>query len=462
MRRAAWAEQEFGGAELGDARRTRRLIAVATAMVERSSTSLPEICGGRAELKAGYRFFANEAIRPEQILSSHAAATVERMAKASVVLAIQDTTTLNYSQHPGTIGLGALNRGGQRGLVVHTTLTMTPERVPLGLLTQEVWARDPETVGQRATRKERPITEKESQKWLTSVEAVIEAKAACPTTQLVSVGDREADVYDLFLVERPAGVDLLIRAAWDRRVTGPQPQLWPALTDAPRLATRSVAVPRRPGAPARTASVAVHVRPVTLCPPRHREAEHLPPVTVTAVWVIETDPPPEVEPIEWMLLTTRSVTTASQANQLVDWYCCRWEIEVWHTILKSGCKVEDRQLDTARRLHRCLVVASVVAWRILLASRLARTDPDQPCTIFLSTLEWQALACRSLNTPTPPSDPPSVRQAVRWIARLGGFIGRQSDGDPGPTTLWRGFLALAELTTMFRIISRHHPFPSCG
>jgi hypothetical protein len=462
MTSATWAEQEFGGAELGDARRTRRLVTVATAMAERSSTSLPEICADRAGLKAGYRFFSNEAIRPEQILSSHVAATVERMAAVPVVLAIQDTTTLNYSHHPATIGLGALNTAQQRGLLVHTTLTVTPERVALGLLAQEVWARDPAAVGTRATRKARPISEKESQKWLTSLEAVIEAKAACPDTQLVSVGDREADVYDLFLVERPAGVDLLVRAAWDRGVTGPQPHLWAALADAPGITTRSVSVPRRPGVPARTASVAIHVQPVTLRPPRHRETEHLPPVRVTAVWVIETAPPTDVEPIEWMLLTTRPVTTARQANQLVDWYCCRWEIETWHAILKRGCKIEDRQLDTARRLHRCLAVASVVAWRVLLATRLARTDPDRPCTILLSTAEWQALACRSLNTPTPPSDPPSIRQAVRWIARLGGFIGRASDGDPGPTTLWRGFLALAQLTTMFRIISRPHAFPSSG
>ena len=140
----------------------------------------------------------------------------------------------------------------------------------------------------------------------------------------------------------------------------------------------------------------------------------------------------------------------------------RWEIEVWHTILKSGCKVEGRQLDTARRLHRCLVLASVVAWRILLASRLARTDPDLPCSVLLADDEWRALACRSLQTPAPPSEPPSLRQAVRWIARLGGFIGRTSDREPGPTTLWRGFLALAELTSMFRLLSHPAHCSSCG
>jgi hypothetical protein len=462
MTRAAWAEHEFGRAELGDVRRTRRLVEVASAMADRSSTSLSEMYETWSDQKAGYRFYSNEAVRPEQILRGHVEATKERMAQERVVLAVQDTTTLNYSHHPATIGLGALNTAEQRGLLMHTTLTVTPEGESLGLLAQEVWAREPATVGKRTTRKTRAIADKESQKWLTSLDAVIRAKAQCPDTHLVSVGDREADVYDLFLVERPVGVDLLVRAAWNRRVAGPQPHLWAALAGAPIVATRSVPVPRRPGAPTRTATVALHVQTVTLQPPRHRDAEHLSPVTVTAVWVIETDPPTGVAPIEWMLLTTLPVTTARQANRVVDWYCRRWDIEVWHTILKSGCKVEDRQLDTAQRLHRCLAVASVVAWRILLATRLARTDPDLPCTVLLSTLEWQALACRSLNTPVPPTHPPPLRQAVRWIARLGGFIGRNSDGDPGPTTLWRGFLALAEITSIFRILTRPHPFPSSG
>lgn len=458
---AAWAEREFGAAELGDRRRTRRLVVLASVMAERTSTSLPAMCAEWSEQKAGYRFFSNEAIRPEAMLGSHVAATIVRMAEVPVVLAVQDTTTLNYSHHPGTIGLGALNTAKQRGLLLHTTLAIT-ERVPLGLLEQEVWAREPATVGKRATRKRRPLSEKESQKWLTSLDAGIRAKAACPATQIVSVGDREADVYDLFLVDRPAGVDLLVRAAWDRATDEPQAHLWAALGDTPRLGTRTVEVPGRPGVPARTASVAVHTREVSLHPPRHRSAEHLSSASVTAVWVIETTPPPGTEPIEWMLLTTRPVATFDAANRLVDWYCCRWEIEVWHTILKSGCKVEDRQLDTARRLHRCLVLASVVAWRILLASRLARTDPDLPCSVLLADDEWRALACRSLQTPAPPSEPPSLRQAVRWIARLGGFIGRTSDREPGPTTLWRGFLALAELTSMFRLLSHPAHCSSCG
>jgi hypothetical protein len=438
------------------------LVEVATSMAERPSVSLPEMCGDRARLKAAYRFFADDGVRPESILRSQVQATIGRLADEPVVLAVQDTTVLQYTQHRAMLGLGDINASEQRGLFVHSTLALTPKRVPLGLLAQDVWARDPASIGQRATRKERPIAEKESLKWLTSAEAVKAVQAQCPTTHLISVGDREADVYDLFLVERPARVDLLIRAAWDRQVDAPQEQLWAAVAAAPVAATTTVTIARHSGQPARTAAVTIRVQSVTLCPPHHREAEHLAPVPVTAIWVVEPEPPAGCAPIEWLLLTTVPVTTAEQASEIVDWYACRWEIEVWHTILKSGCRIEARQLETATRLHRCLTVSSVVAWRILNLTRLARDHPDLPCSVVLEPEEWQALACRTLRTATPPSSPPTLRQAVHWIARLGGFLGRSADGEPGPATLWRGFHHLAELTAMYHLLSHPRHLPNCG
>jgi hypothetical protein len=205
-----WAVREFAEAELGDERRARRLVDLATELAKKPGASLPEACGNKARLKAAYRFFGNEAIESQEILESHVGATVQRMAEVPVVLAVQDTTELNWSAHPATQGLGPLTNPKCRGLMVHSTLALTPEKVPLGLLAQEVWARDLEKVGQKATRKSRPIQEKESQKWLTSLQALIEAHEQCAHPHLVSVGDREADVYDLFLVPRPVGVDLLV------------------------------------------------------------------------------------------------------------------------------------------------------------------------------------------------------------------------------------------------------------
>jgi hypothetical protein len=201
----SWAVTEFADAELGDARRTQRLVELATVLAQRPSTSLPEACGTPAMLKAAYRFFDNAAIDPQEILASHVVATSNRLAAVPVVLAVQDTTELDWTAHPATSGLGPLAHPAHQGLLVHTTLALTPARLPLGLLAQQVWARDPADIGKRTTRKRRPLAEKESQKWLTSVDAVIEMRTRCPQTQLVCIGDREADVYDLLVQERPSG-----------------------------------------------------------------------------------------------------------------------------------------------------------------------------------------------------------------------------------------------------------------
>jgi hypothetical protein len=177
----------------------------------------PEACGSRAERKATYRFFANDASAPAALLASQVRATYERAVEVPRGLAVQDTTAVDWTGQPATTGLGPLGRPTHQGLLVHTTLAFTPERVPLGLVAQEVWARDPAAVGQRATRKQRPLEEKESWKWLRRLAAVNDARHECPPTHFLSVGDREADVYDRFVAERAEGVDLLIRAAWDRR-----------------------------------------------------------------------------------------------------------------------------------------------------------------------------------------------------------------------------------------------------
>ena len=196
---------------------------------------------------------------------------------------------------------------------------------------------------------------------------------------------------------------------------------------------------------------------VTLRPPRHRRAEKLPAVTVWAVYVVEAHPPTGREPLEWLLLTTCAVPTVETAVERVEWYGVRFGIEVWHKVLKSGCRIETRQLESAERLQRCLPLYSVIAWRILYATLLSRTLPELPCTVLLALEEWQALYCAIHHTSTPPATPPSLRQAVRWIARLGGFLERRGDGEPGVTVLWKGFQHLADLTTMYCIMRPPSP-----
>jgi hypothetical protein len=408
-------------------------------------------------LKAAYRFFANDAIAPQDVLDSHIEATSRRLHHVPLVLAVQDTTEVDWTSHPATRGLGPLGPTACQGLLVHSTLAFTPERVPLGLLAQHVWARDPDDVGKRTRRKQLPISQKESQKWLTSLAAVCRVQDECPQTRFVSIGDREADVYDLLAAARPEGVELLIRASWDRCVQAPERHVWATVAAQPILEHLILTVPRRGAQPGREATLALRCCPLTLSPPRHRKSERLPEVSLWAVQVAESDPPAAVEPIAWLLLTTVAVSTVADAIERVAWYACRWGIEVWHRILKSGCRIEARQLATGERLQRCLTLYSVIAWRVFYAIMLARAVPEMSCDVLLEIEEWQALYCAIHHCPIPPDSPPTLGEAVRWIAQLGGFVGRRRRDQPGAETLWRGFQHLTDLTRMYRIMRSAPP-----
>jgi hypothetical protein len=451
----SWVIEELGGTELGDKRRTARLIQLVNALGARPGASLPQAMENQAKLKAAYRFFDNEAIESGAILEEHLATTYRRIGQTSLVLAVQDTTYLDWTHHPHTVGLGPLASENRQGLLVHSTLAMTAERVPLGVLQQQVWARDPETYAQLEDRKQRKIGEKESQKWLTSLSSVIAASQANPETHFVSVGDREADVYDLFEMERGEKVDLLVRAIRNRRVEQPERYLWATMAVESVAINVELQVPRQKNRPVRLATLQVRWKKVHMRPPQHRSAEKLPILTVWVVWAVEANPPADTDPIEWMLLSTKPVLSNQDAVERLDWYACRWGIEVWHKILKSGCRIEARQLDHADRLKRLLTLFSVVAWRILYATMLARAVPDLTCTVFFEEEEWQALYCAVHRTTLLPEKTPALREAVRMVAQLGGFLGRKQDGEPGVSALWKGFQRLPDFLLMYRLF--HSP-----
>jgi hypothetical protein len=459
----SWAEEEFAAADLGDARRTKRLIALADTFARRPSASLPQAAQDPAMLKAAYRFFDTDAIEPDAILASHCTATHDRCASVPLVLAVQDTSELDWSHHPATTDLGPIHTKKHRGLLMHTTLAITPEAVPLGILHQYVWARDEATFGALPDQHTRAFEDKESYRWARGLEAINAARKACPSTQFVMVTDAEADIYDLMVAKRQAGVELLIRAGQERRIEHPEATLlWQALPLGTRAGKRMVHIPARDGKAARTAEVTLWFQTVTLRPPERRSKEKLAPVTLAAVWVIEETPPAGVEALEWLLLTSVAVESAAQAVMIVEWYCRRWGIEIWHKTLKSGCAIETRQLETADRLRRCLAVFSVIAWRVMFSTMLARAVPDVACTAVLDEAEWQALYCHIHRTLTLPRKPPRLHDAIGWIARLGGFQGRKGDGEPGVTVMWRGFHHLADLTSMYCLFRRSLPNEHVG
>ncbi len=446
-----WAADELATLDLGDPRRADRARDLLQTLAEQPSASLPAACRDAAQLEALYRFCANDNVEATAVLAAHGQATVRRVAAERLVLAVNDTTLLDYSSHPGTLDLGPLRRATQQGLLVHGTLAVTPAGVPLGVLAAEVWTRDADTYGQLPDRHRRTLAEKESAVWLHSRAAARAARVACPQTQVVAVGDREADSYDLFVASRPVGVDLLVRARHDRALADGG-RLRARVAQTPVMAATTVALRARPGVAARVAHLQVRCCAVTLTPPARRAAERLPNVAVWVVWAHEPHPPADVAPLDWLLLTTVPTSDGAAALTRLGWYRQRWSIELWHKALKSGCALETRQLQSAARLERLLSVYSIIAWRVLFATYWARAAPDEPCTVLLSPAEWQTLWCLTHHTRVVPAAPPRAADAVLWLARLGGYVARGKATAPGMTTLWRGWQRLTAAVPLYRVL----------
>jgi hypothetical protein len=450
-----WASDEFACAELSDQRLVKRLITVATDFAQHPTAPLPQACGSWDKAKAADRFFDNDAVQPEAILAAPVQATLERMQAHPIVLCPQDTTTLNYSTHPQTQGLGPIsnNRSKTIGLLLHSTLALSPAGQPLGLLHARSWARSTRTFGRCSHARNRtPRTQKESQKWMDSLAACQKAAAQCPKTTLVNVADREGDLYDLFAaaLAPTAGprVHLLVRAQHDRPVAHPQKYLWDYLAAQRVSGQLKISVPRKEGQPGRLARRNIRFAPVTLRPPCLKEDQA--PLTLWAVEARESRPPKGAKAICWRRLTTLPVETFAAAVEKVRWYGQRWQIEIIPKVLQSGCKVEQRQLETVPRLQRVLTLDLIVAWRVLALCKAGRETPEGLASDWLSTEEWRALSCYMNQRAKPPQRPPTLRQTVRWIAQLGGFLGRRGDGEPGPIVLWRGLQQLRAITAAWK------------
>lgn len=454
-----WATDEVQYVDLGDQRLTRRLARMVYDFAMQPMASVPQACGDWAATKAAYRFWQSAKVTASAILAGQFQRTVDRVSEHSTVLVIQDTTDLDFTSHKAMSGRGPLTFQAYQGLRVHSGLAVSLDGVPLGLVHQEVWARPPGVV--TVPRRKRPTHEKESQRWLTTVEAT--AKIMPDTTRVITVADREADIFDLFALERPEHVHLLIRAAYNRRVTEETGHLWETLEAQPVQGHYQFTVGRRGDQGPREAQFQVRFAAVTVRAPNQGARPEPPPVPMWAILVEEVDPPEGVEPIVWRLLTSLAITSLDEAIQAVRWYSYRWLIERYHFVLKSGCRIEALQLETAAQIEKALATYAIVAWRLLWLLHHSRAAPDAPATDVLQEAEWQALYATIHRTTQLPPTPPTLSQAVRWIAQLGGFLARRRDGQPGVKTLWLGLRRLHDITDTWCLF--HHPpapSPRCG
>jgi hypothetical protein len=452
-----WVEEEFQFAILPNLSRKKRLLSLTRSFYGQPTESIPGACGGisaKAEVKGAYRFFGDERIHMETLLESHYKKTIQRSEEYPVVLAVQDSSSLNYKTHPATKGLGCLsNEKGDLGLMLHDTLALTSDGLPLGLLDAQVWSRDPKEHGKKKDRSKKSIEEKESYKWLKSFRAVEKLTEQTKGTTWVSVGDREADIYELFELAKKSRTHLLIRSI-QNRITKEELNLWDLLEQEPSLGEMIVQVPKSDKRKAREAILEIRVKKVDIVKPQRRKGE----VELWALLVSESNVPSGEEPLCWKLLTTLEVSNFEQAREKVEWYTVRWGVEVFHRTLKSGCKVEDRQLGDAEKIKRCLAIDLVVAWRIYYLTMQGRKTPDVSCEAFLQEAEWKTLAYYKNNTPDLQVKPPTLWEAVLLIAALGGFTGGKGK-NPGAQVLWRGLKRLHDMAIMFSIL-KHIPYHS--
>lgn len=450
---ADWAEHEFGNARLGHERLRQRLLTIARDFYARPQAQIPQACQSRARTKAAYRFFQHPETTMDALLEPHIEATQQRIRKEKIVLAVQDTTSLNYSTHPCTHDLGPIGSSpeGIVGLIMHDTMAFSVEGTPLGLVDVQCWARNGDQFGKKHQRKQLPIEQKESSKWLHSFRHLDQIQQQCPETMLVSIGDREADIYELFhlALEKPSGPRLLVRAEQDRLLADGQGHLWTIVEQQPRAGIQELHVPRRSNHPARQAQLEIRFAEVTLKPPCGKAGYGS--LTLWAVLAQEVGAPESIEPLRWMLLTTCRVASFDDAIERLQWYTKRWCIEIYHRTLKSGCKIEERQLGSAIRIEACLAIDMVVAWRVYHLTKLGREVPGVPCTVFFEDAEWIALTAFITKDPVAPPQPPSLNEAIRMVATLGGFLGRKGDGEPGTKSLWLGLQRLDDITATAKI-----------
>ena len=448
---STWAEEEFGTVRLQDERLKKRLCTVAEDMYNSPQSNIPEACCSRPKTTAAYRFFANEKITMDVILTPHLETTIERIKKHPIVLAPQDTTTLDYSTHPATTGLGPTNTiaNSSIGLFLHDTVAFTPQGTPLGVIDAQCWARDPDDKGKSKHRKNTSVEDKESMKWLRSYQKLSKVQESCPDTILVSIGDRESDMHDLFVeaLKNPHGPKLLVRSEKSRkRKTDNDSYLWELMAKKEVSGNITIHLPKRGNRKSRDATVMIRHSIVELKPPQNSNHS---PVKLWAVYLVENESSDGEKPIEWLLLTTAAVNNFKDAVQRVEWYAARWGIEIYHRTLKSGCRIKNRQLGTAERLEKCLAIDMVVAWRVYHLTMLGREVPELPCTVFFEDVEWKALYCYYTRSKELPPETLTLRQAILLVGAIGGHLGRKSDGSPGTQCIWRGLQRLDTAVEMY-------------
>ena len=491
-----WMTEELQTLDLGDTRRDDRLRSLLADLTTQPSVSLPAaVGGGRAETEAVYRFFENDHFDFSDILTPHCDATLERIRQHKVVVVAQDTSEIDLTRPKQQVqGAGPLDEGTRRGCLLHALHVFTEAAVSLGTVGAETWARVDQPRGAakqlalKKNRKKTPIEDKESQRWVDGMHLAHRIAAQVPDTQVLLVSDSEADIFELLVAGQfpdsqnepptdetaapPAHADWIVRGCQNRAVLPDEPSPETSSTDndmtqeclktvlakvaaAPVLKSYEVQVRgrdpkvscetrgRRQARESRTANVEVRACSMKLRAP-YRPGHKLPAVPLNVVHVREIDPPEGDVPIEWLLLTSLPIDTPEQVLRVITTYALRWQIEVFFRVLKQGCRLEARRFETLDNVWRYLAVALVISWRTLFVMRMGREFPDLSCEAVFDVSEWKSVYQVTQKKP-PPETPPTLREMVRMVGQLGGFVNRSIGAMPGVETIWKGLQRMHDM-----------------
>lgn len=467
-----WLERELRHVNFGDKRLIKRLVNTSVLIEGKASGSINQSCGTWKETKGAYRLLSNKKLETKEIYCSHYKETGERIKGNKFVFSIQDTTYLDFDSHVKTQGLGSISKAytkHKKGLILHSTLIVSMEGLPLGLTSQQCWARAVREEKAKEKARRRYITSsqnKESYKW---TKALKETMSIVPEeTQVITLGDRESDIFEFLWDAQALGTFFVIRNRQNRRFICPEIGKTKLQTSINNLSTKqeiTLEVPKKDRQKARQADIEIKymfglipIRAPSLYGSkntRHKISDRVPVYIIRAK---EMNPPEGVEAIDWTLLTNIPVTSFEEAIEKINWYKLRWKIEEYFKALKSGCKIEDSRLSTTERLKRLIAIKSIIAFKILYLSKVALSHPEETCTKILTSQEWKVLYMREHQTILLPAKPPTIKQAILWLGKLGGFLNRKNDKLPGTMTLWRGYENLKQSIEMFTLFASH----TCG
>ncbi len=461
-----WAQRELQHLSGVDPRVVRRLGIMLEDWAAQPQASIPEGSRSKAAAKASYRLLSNPRLDVLDIERSHREATWARMAGREVVLAVADTTSFNHTTHAGTEGLGPIGQGNgsAQGFFLHSVLAFSEQGEALGVLHAHTWTRDrcgPTRRQRLALKNRKALTQRESHRWVSAYEAIAaqQREAAPPQSlpRVVMVGDRESDLYELFVsnLQHDAHCAVLVRAMHPRRLHKSERIVWDHLQGQGELARMQIVVPAQGARHERQATLALRSAPAKLGVPQDKARFFAAstPLDLWAIEAVEIDAPDGCEPLHWKLLSSLPCPEAGQVQRQLRWYAQRWGIEVFHRTLKSGCQSEARRLGSLEGLRRALSLDLIVAWRLMALRDAARQQAEAPASQWLEPEECAVLEAWAMSQSKGRAPVAlTIAQAVRWIARLGGYLDRKSDPPPGAEVIWRGLRHLHDMTQTWKFL----------